>query len=95
MVDDFINRKQGTKKVTYLDPLLEPILKETYGIILYQEQTMQIVSALAGFDMAQADFCVKRSAKKFLRLWRSSAINLLPAARKIIFLKDGDHRYLI
>ena len=64
MVDDFINRKQGTKKVTYLDPRLEPILKETYGIILYQEQTMQIVSALAGFDMAQADLLRKAIGKK-------------------------------
>jgi len=64
MVDDFINRKQGTKKVTYSDPRLEPILKETYGIILYQEQTMQIVSALAGFDMAQADLLRKAIGKK-------------------------------
>jgi DNA polymerase-3 subunit alpha len=64
MVDDFIERKQGKKNITYLDKKLEPILKETYGIILYQEQTMQIASQLAGFDMARADLLRKAIGKK-------------------------------
>ena len=64
MVDDFINRKQGKKEITYFHPKLEPILKKTYGIILYQEQIMQIVSALAGFDMARADLLRKSIGKK-------------------------------
>jgi len=64
MVDDFIERKQGLKKIVYAHPRLEPILKSTYGIILYQEQTMQIVSALAGFDMGQADLLRKAIGKK-------------------------------
>lgn len=64
MVDDFIQRKHGQKKITYLHPLLEPVLKETYGIILYQEQTMQIASVLAGFSMAQADLLRKAIGKK-------------------------------
>lgn len=64
MVDDFINRKQGKKSITYTHKKLEPILKKTYGIILYQEQIMQIVSQLAGFDMARADLLRKAIGKK-------------------------------
>ncbi|MFH1772096.1 MAG: DNA polymerase III subunit alpha [Candidatus Omnitrophota bacterium] len=64
MVDDFIQRKQGKKKVFYITPKLEPILRETYGIILYQEQTMQIVSQLAGFDLSGADLLRKAIGKK-------------------------------
>ncbi|MEI8349777.1 MAG: DNA polymerase III subunit alpha [Candidatus Omnitrophota bacterium] len=64
MVDDFIERKQGKRPVSYIHPKLETILKETYGIILYQEQTMQIASQLAGFDMARADLLRKAIGKK-------------------------------
>ncbi|MCP4652238.1 MAG: DNA polymerase III subunit alpha [Candidatus Omnitrophica bacterium] len=64
MVDDFIMRKHGKKKVEYLHPSLEDVLKGTYGIILYQEQTMQIVSHLAGFDMSRADLLRKAIGKK-------------------------------
>jgi DNA polymerase-3 subunit alpha len=64
MVDDFIERKQGKRPVSYLHPKLEPVLKETYGIILYQEQTMQIASRLAGFDLARADLLRKAIGKK-------------------------------
>ncbi len=64
MVDDFIQRKQGKKPISYLHPKLESILKETYGIILYQEQTLQIVSQLAGFSLSQADLLRKAIGKK-------------------------------
>lgn len=64
MVDDFINRKQGKKSISYIHPKLESILKKTYGIILYQEQIMQIVAKLAGFDMARADLLRKSIGKK-------------------------------
>lgn len=55
MVQDFIDGRRGKKTITYLHPLLEPILKETFGVILYQEQVMQIVQVLAGFSLGQAD----------------------------------------
>ena len=55
MVEDFIKGSHGEKKVTYLHPLLEPILKDTYGVILYQEQVMQIASAMGGFSLGEAD----------------------------------------
>ena len=64
MVDDFIQRKHGKKRITYMHPLLEPILKETYGVILYQEQVMQIASALAGFSLGQADMLRRAMGKK-------------------------------
>lgn len=64
MVDDFINRKQDKKSITYIRPELESILDKTYGIILYQEQIMQIVAKLAGFSMAQADLLRKAIGKK-------------------------------
>ncbi len=55
MVDDYVDRKHGRKKVIYPVPALEPILKETYGVIVYQEQVMQIAGVLAGYSMAEAD----------------------------------------
>jgi len=64
MVDDFINRKHGHLKAKYDHPLLEEILKDTHGIILYQEQVMQIVSTLAGFSLSQADLLRRAISKK-------------------------------
>ncbi len=64
MVEDFINGKHGKKKVEYLHPKLESILKETFGVILYQEQVMQIVQALAGFSLGQADLLRRAMGKK-------------------------------
>lgn len=64
MVDSFINRKHGKEEVTYLHPSLEPLLKETYGVILYQEQVMRIANRLAGFSLNQADNLRKAMGKK-------------------------------
>ena len=64
MVDDFIKRRSGVVAIKYEHSLLEPILKETYGIILYQEQAMQIASSLAGFTMAEADLLRQAMGKK-------------------------------
>lgn len=55
MAEDFIKRKHGEIPVEYPHPSLEPILKETYGVILYQEQVMQIASVMGGFSLGQAD----------------------------------------
>lgn len=64
MVDDFIACKQGRQKVTYLLPQLEEILSETYGVILYQEQVMQIAQKLAGYSLGQADLLRRAMGKK-------------------------------
>ncbi|EKD74240.1 MAG: hypothetical protein ACD_45C00023G0006, partial [uncultured bacterium] len=64
MVDDFINRKQGRAKVTYPHPKLEPILRPTYGVIVYQEQVMQIAQVLAGYSLGSADILRRAMGKK-------------------------------
>jgi len=64
MVDDFINRKHGRARVEYPHPELEPILKPTYGVILYQEQVMQIAQVLAGYTLGGADLLRRAMGKK-------------------------------
>ncbi len=64
MLDDFIKRKQGAIKVKYDHPLLEQILEETYGIIVFQEQVMRVVSVMGGFSMGEADNVRKIMGKK-------------------------------
>jgi DNA polymerase-3 subunit alpha len=64
MVDEFIARKLGRRKVTYILPETEPILRETYGVIAYQEQVMQLAVAIAGYTMGEADVLRKAMGKK-------------------------------
>jgi DNA polymerase-3 subunit alpha len=64
MTDEFIERKKDPSKITYPDPMLEDILKDTYGIILYQEQVMQVARKFANFTPAQADDMRKAMSKK-------------------------------
>ena len=63
-IDTYIRRKRGKEKVTYIVPQLESILKSTYGIIIYQEQIMQIAATLAGYSLGQADVLRKAMSKK-------------------------------
>jgi len=67
-IPDYINGKHGKKKLEYLHPKLEPILRVTYGVAIYQEQVMQMARDLAGFTMAQADVLRKAVGKKILKL---------------------------
>ncbi|MCI0707717.1 MAG: DNA polymerase III subunit alpha, partial [Ignavibacteriae bacterium] len=64
MINDFIARKHGEKKIEYIHPKLEEVLKETYGIIVYQEQVMKIASEIAGFSLAKADLMRRAMGKK-------------------------------
>ena len=64
MADDYIKRKNGKEKVKYLHPLLESILKDTYGVIVYQEQVMQTAQILAGYTMGEADILRRAMGKK-------------------------------
>ncbi|HEY0481919.1 MAG TPA: DNA polymerase III subunit alpha [Kofleriaceae bacterium] len=64
MVDDFIDRKHGKKKVEYPHPWLEPVLSDTYGVIVYQEQVMQIAQVLAGYSLGGADLLRRAMGKK-------------------------------
>ncbi len=60
----FINSKHGREPINYPHPVLEPILKETYGVIVYQEQIMEIAATMAGFSLAQADLLRRAIGKK-------------------------------
>ncbi|MBE7703382.1 MAG: DNA polymerase III subunit alpha [Cyanobacteria bacterium SIG28] len=64
MVDEFVDRKHGVKEVTYAHPLLEPILKDTYGTIVYQEQIMQVFQTLADYTLGEADIVRRMMGKK-------------------------------
>lgn len=64
MVDDFIERRHGRKPTTYMFPQLEPILAETYGVIVYQEQVMKIASAIGGYTLGGADLLRRAMGKK-------------------------------
>jgi len=98
MVDDFVARKHGEKTVEYLVPQLEPILKETYGVVVYQEQVMKIAGDLANYSMAEADDLRKAMGKKIPeilakhreRFMQGAADNGIPydKAGKIFYLME-------
>ena len=77
MVEDFIAGRHGRKVTNYLHPKLEPILKETFGVILYQEQVMQIVQTLAGFSLGQADLLRRAMGKKKAEILLAQKENFL------------------
>ena len=64
MVDDFIKRRHGQQQITYIFPELEPVLQETYGVIVYQEQVMKIASAIGGYSLGEADILRRAMGKK-------------------------------
>lgn len=64
MVDDFVERKHGRQAISYAHPLLEPVLKDTYGTIVYQEQIMQVFQVLADYSLGQADMVRRMMGKK-------------------------------
>ncbi len=82
MVDDFIKRMYDSSHIKYDHPALEPILKETYGIILYQEQVMQIVSTLAGFSLAKADSLRRAMGKKIPEIMEREKKSFIEGAEK-------------
>src|SRR6516164_9405703 len=64
MVDAYVNRKHGREKPIYAHPIMEEILRETYGILVYQEQCMQVLNQLGGIELASAYACIKAISKK-------------------------------
>lgn len=77
LLPDFIARKHGLKKIEYIHPGLEPILKNTYGIVVYQEQVMEIAVKLAGFTMPEADMLRKAMGKKIKKLMDEQKTKLI------------------
>ncbi len=82
MIDDFIQRKHGETKIEYLHPLLEPILKETYGVMVYQEQVMRVASDLAGFSLGAADLLRRAMGKKKVELMKEQREKFIQGAAK-------------
>ncbi|MGB8951860.1 MAG: DNA polymerase III subunit alpha [Candidatus Aminicenantales bacterium] len=82
MTDEFIKRKNHPDQIAYECPELEPILEETKGIIVYQEQVMQIATEVAGFTMAEADVLRKAMGKKVSEIMKAQKQRFLQGARK-------------
>ncbi|MGD2295705.1 MAG: DNA polymerase III subunit alpha, partial [Candidatus Aminicenantes bacterium] len=82
MTDEFIKRKNHPDRVSYEFPELEPILKETQGLIVYQEQVMQIATELAGFSMAEADILRKAMGKKVTGMMKAQKQRFVQGAKK-------------
>ncbi len=82
LIPEFIARKHKRAQVSYLHPLLEPILKHTYGIVIYQEQLMQIANTLAGFTLPQGYVLIKAVGKKIKSLLDEQRENLIGGMMK-------------
>ncbi|WP_242345503.1 DNA polymerase III subunit alpha [Anaeromyxobacter terrae] len=82
MVDVYIDRKHGREKVVYDHPKLEPVLEPTYGVIVYQEQVMQISQVLAGYSLGQADLLRRAMGKKKAEVMAKERVGFLAGAVK-------------
>jgi len=81
LVDQYIETKHGRRAPEYLHPLLEPILKETYGVIVYQEQVMEIARALAGYTLGEADLLRRAIGKKEKELMQNLKSDFIERAK--------------
>ncbi len=82
MIDEFVERKHGRKKVDYILPELKEILEETYGVIVYQEQVMQVANRLAGYSMGDADILRRAMGKKKAEEMAAQRERFLAGARE-------------
>jgi DNA polymerase III subunit alpha len=85
MVDDFIERRHGKQKISYLFDDLTPILKETYGVIVYQEQVMKIASTIGGYSLGEADILRRAMGKK--------KVEVMAEQREIFLSRAKDRKY--
>jgi DNA polymerase-3 subunit alpha len=92
MIDDYVRRKHGEEEVAYFLPQLAAILKETYGVILYQEQVMQIAAEVSGFSLAEADILRRAMGKKIPEVMAAQRERFVTGAveRKIPKAKADD-----
>lgn len=82
MVDDYIDRRHGRKETTYMFPELEPILAETYGVIVYQEQVMKIASVIGGYTLGGADILRRAMGKKKVDVMAEQKALFVEGAKK-------------
>ncbi|NTV28588.1 MAG: DNA polymerase III subunit alpha [Candidatus Omnitrophica bacterium] len=83
MMDDFIKRKRGEAPVKYPHPKLEPVLKNTYGVAIYQEQVMQMASVLGGFSMTEADNLRRAMSKKKADVMQKMRSTFVDGCRRV------------
>ncbi|MFA4999373.1 MAG: DNA polymerase III subunit alpha [Parcubacteria group bacterium] len=86
LIPNYVARKHGKEKITYLHPILEPILRDTYGIMVYQEQLLRIAQNVAGFTIGEADILRKAVGKKIKSLLDEQAEKFMSGVEKT--LKD-------
>jgi len=84
LIPNYIARKHGTEQISYLHPKLEPFLKETYGVMVYQEQLLKIAQALAGFTIGEADILRKAVGKKIKSLLDEQAAKFISGVENTI-----------
>jgi len=84
MVDEFILRKHGRKATEYAHPTFEPVLRNTYGVIVYQEQLMEAAAAFAGYTLGKADLLRRAMGKKKARVMKEQKARFVPAAASVI-----------
>lgn len=82
MIDTYIDRKHGREAVTYDHPKMESVLKETYGVIVFQDQVMKVAAELAGFSMAKADHLRKAMGKKNVDIMAKMAEEFVSGCKK-------------
>ncbi len=87
-IDQFIESKQGRRRITYPLPALEPILKETYGVIVYQEQVMQIAREVAGYTLGQADILRRAMGKKKTEVMEKEKKGFIEGALKRDYTRE-------
>ncbi len=82
-IDSYIKRKHGEEKITYLDPSLEEVTKNTYGFLIYQEQIMQVASKFAGYTLGEADILRRAMSKKKVDLLKSEEAKFIEKSIKM------------
>ena len=82
LIPDYINRKKGQTKINFDHPLLEKVAKETYGILIYQEQVQQAANLLAGYSLGQADLLRRAMGKKDKEKMAKERINFIAGCRE-------------
>ena len=88
MVDDFINGKNGVTEIKYPHPSLETVLKETYGVILYQEQVMKIANVMAYYSLGEADLLRRAMGKKNVQIMEENRDKFVERSIKNGYTKE-------
>jgi DNA polymerase-3 subunit alpha len=95
-IDRFVDSKWGRQEIAYPHPALEAVLKETYGVIVYQEQVMQVAQTIAGYSLGQADILRKAMGKKMVKVMEEEKVKFIAGARQRGFAEaDADRIFEI